>query len=167
MTDELKDQALTLLGKLDNDDLKNQVTQIQNIDPTEELRKEVLNFFKSRIVSISRSEQLKELVYTELTTMIQGGDLSFDQLLAVLSRIDHDANDSADSLLSIFRPGNNGESLLTELLNSKSDSSDLAKAFAQYSSEDLQAIENTMHTIRAITENNEAKPILEEDKDEI
>ena len=167
MTNELKDQALSLLGKLDNKDLKDQVSLIQNEDPTEELRKEVLSFFKSRIASISRSEQLKELVYTELTTMIQGGDLSFDQLLAILSRIDHDANDSADSLLSIFRPGNNGESLLTELINSKSDSSDLAKAFAQYSSEDLQAIENTMHTIRAITENTEAKPILDEGKDEI
>ena len=54
----------------------------------------------------------------------------------------------------MFRPTANGTSALTEIVRPSEDSSDIAKAFAGYTSQDLQAIEKTMHTLRVIQESN-------------
>lgn len=152
MNEDMKTQASMMLKKMDNPTLQSQVSRIQNEDPMEELKKEVLSFFKTKIAAIKRSEAVKELVYNQLESKIQGGELEFDQLMMVLARLDNGSNDSADSIISMFRPTANGQSTLTEIVRPAGESNDIAKAFANYSSEELQAIEKTMHTIRVIQE---------------
>lgn len=154
MSEDIKNQAAQMLRRIDNPTLQGQVTKIQNEDPMEELKKEVLSFFKTKIAAIKRSEAVKELVYNQLESKIQGGELEFDQLMQVLARLDNGSNDSADSIISMFRPTANGASALTEIVRPSEDSSDIAKAFAGYTSQDLQAIEKTMHTLRVIQESN-------------
>lgn len=154
MSEDIKNQAAQMLKRIDNPTLQGQVTKIQNEDPMEELKKEVLSFFKTKIAAIKRSEAVKELVYNQLESKIQGGELEFDQLMQVLARLDNGSNDSADSIISMFRPTANGTSALTEIVRPSEDSSDIAKAFAGYTSQDLQAIEKTMHTLRVIQESN-------------
>lgn len=154
MNEDIKNQAAQMLRRIDNPTLQGQVTKIQNEDPMEELKKEVLSFFKTKIAAIKRSEAVKELVYNQLESKIQGGELEFDQLMQVLARLDNGSNDSADSIISMFRPTANGTSALTEIVRPSEDSSDIAKAFAGYTSQDLQAIEKTMHTLRVIQESN-------------
>lgn len=154
MSEDIKNQAAQMLRRIDNPTLQGQVTKIQNEDPMEELKKEVLSFFKTKIAAIKRSEAVKELVYNQLESKIQGGELEFDQLMQVLARLDNGSNDSADSIISMFRPTANGTSALTEIVRPSEDSSDIAKAFAGYTSQDLQAIEKTMHTLRVIQESN-------------
>lgn len=154
MSEDIKNQAAQILRRIDNPTLQGQVTKIQNEDPMEELKKEVLSFFKTKIAAIKRSEAVKELVYNQLESKIQGGELEFDQLMQVLARLDNGSNDSADSIISMFRPTANGTSALTEIVRPSEDSSDIAKAFAGYTSQDLQAIEKTMHTLRVIQESN-------------
>lgn len=154
MNEDIKNQAAQMLRRIDNPTLQGQVTKIQNEDPMEELKKEVLSFFKTKIAAIKRSEAVKELVYNQLESKIQGGELEFDQLMQVLARLDSGSNDSADSIISMFRPTANGTSALTEIVRPSEDSSDIAKAFAGYTSQDLQAIEKTMHTLRVIQESN-------------
>ena len=154
MSEDIKNQAAQMLRRIDNPTLQGQVTKIQNEDPMEELKKEVLSFFKTKIAAIKRSEAVKELVYNQLESKILGGELEFDQLMQVLARLDNGSNDSADSIISMFRPTANGTSALTEIVRPSEDSSDIAKAFAGYTSQDLQAIEKTMHTLRVIQESN-------------
>ena len=154
MSEDIKNQAAQMLRRIDNPTLQGQVTKIQNEDPMEELKKEVLSFFKTKIAAIKRSEAVKELVYNQLESKIRGGELEFDQLMQVLARLDNGSNDSADSIISMFRPTANGTSALTEIVRPSEDSSDIAKAFAGYTSQDLQAIEKTMHTLRVIQESN-------------
>lgn len=154
MSEDIKNQAAQMLRRIDNPTLQGQVTKIQNEDPMEELKKEVLSFFKTKIAAIKRSEAVKELVYNQLESKIQGGELEFDQLMQVLARLDNGSNDSADSIISMFRPTANGTSALAEIVRPSEDSSDIAKAFAGYTSQDLQAIEKTMHTLRVIQESN-------------
>lgn len=154
MSEDIKNQAAQMLRRIDNPTLQGQVTKIQNEDPMEELKKEVLSFFKTKIAAIKRSEAVKELVYNQLESKIQGGELEFDQLMQVLARLDNGSNDSADSIISMFRPTANGTSALTEIVRPAEDSSDIAKAFVGYTSQDLQAIEKTMHTLRVIQESN-------------
>lgn len=165
MSEDIKNQAAQMLRRIDNPTLQGQVTKIQNEDPMEELKKEVLSFFKTKIAAIKRSEAVKELVYNQLESKIQGGELEFDQLMQVLARLDNGSNDSADSIISMFRPTANGTSALTEIVRPSEDSSDIAKAFAGYTSQDLQAIEKTMHTLRVIQESNAQQ--LAESKEDI
>ena len=165
MSEDIKNQAAQMLRRIDNPTLQGQVTKIQNEDPMEELKKEVLSFFKTKIAAIKRSEAVKELVYNQLESKIQGGELEFDQLMQVLARLDNGSNDSADSIISMFRPTANGTSALTEIVRPTDDSSDIAKAFAGYTSQDLQAIEKTMHTLRVIQESNAHQ--LAESKEDI
>lgn len=162
MSEDIKNQAAQMLRRIDNPTLQGQVTKIQNEDPMEELKKEVLSFFKTKIAAIKRSEAVKELVYNQLESKLQGGELEFDQLMQVLARLDNGSNDSADSIISMFRPTANGTSALAEIVRPTEESSDIAKAFANYSSEDLQAIEKTMHTIRVIQEANTQQSLKEE-----
>lgn len=164
MSEDIKNQAAQMLRRIDNPTLQGLVTKIQNEDPMEELKKEVLSFFKTKIAAIKRSEAVKELVYNQLESKIQGGELEFDQLMQVLARLDNGSNDSADSIISMFRPTANGTSALTEIVRPADDSSDIAKAFAGYTSQDLQAIEKTMHTLRVIQESNAQQ--LAESKEE-
>ena len=63
MSEDIKNQAAQMLRRIDNPILQGQVTKIQNEDPMEELKKEVLSFFKTKIAAIKRSEAVKELVY--------------------------------------------------------------------------------------------------------
>src|SRR5574344_2916974 len=86
MSEDIKNQAAQMLRRIDNPTLQGQVTKIQNEDPMEELKKEVLSFFKTKIAAIKRSEAVKELVYNQLESKIQGGELGFDQLMQVLAR---------------------------------------------------------------------------------
>ena len=165
MSEDIKNQAAQMLRRIDNPTLQGQVTKIQNEDPMEELKKEVLSFFKTKIAAIKRSEAVKELVYNQLESKIQGGELEFDQLMQVLARLDNGSNDSADSIISMFRPTANGTSALTEIVRPADDSRDVAKAFAGYTSQDLQAIEKTMHTLRVIQESNAQQ--LAESKEDI
>lgn len=163
MNSELKSQANQLLKRIDNPMLQSQVAKIQNEDPMEDLKKEVLSFFKTKIAAIRRSESVKELVYNQLEEKIKGGELEFDQLMVVLSRLDNGSNASADSIISMFRPSANGQSALTEIVRPSEESSDIVKAFAGYSSEELQAIERTMHTLREIQENNAQQTLKEKE----
>lgn len=163
MIDDLKTQATQLLKRIENPSLQEEVIRIQSVDPMEDLKKEVLSFFKTKIAAIKRSEAVKELVFNQLENKIQGGELTFDQLMMVLARLDNGSNSSADSIISIFRPSANGQSALTDIVRPADDSSDLVKAFAGYSSEDLQAIEKTMRTLRSIRESSEEKDICPEE----
>jgi hypothetical protein len=126
----------------------------------EDLKNEVMGFFKNRIASISRAERIKELIFAQFESDIEGGTLTFDQMMSLLMRLDRDNNDSADSIISMFRPAGNGSgSLLTDIVRPGSDKSDIAQAFAKYTPEELRKIDQTMRVIRDIVENGKSVEI--------
>jgi len=126
---------------------------IRERDAMEDLKSEVLAFFKNRMASISRAERVKELIFQQLESDIEGGVLNFDQIMSVLTRLDRGNTESADSIISMFRPtGNGGGSSLTDIVRPDTDKSELARAFENYSSEDLRKINETMKVLRDIVE---------------
>lgn len=156
MSDQMENDAEELLEALDVPVLAADARALQTIDAMDDLKNEVLGFFKNRISSIARAERIKELMYKQLESEIEGGELSFDQMMTLLMRLDRDNNDAADSLLRSMTGGNNGPSgggsIFTDIVRPGSDKSDLAKAFANYSPEQLRIINETMKVIRDITE---------------
>jgi hypothetical protein len=151
--DEIQ-EAEDMMSTLVNPGFLNEARSIQEIDPMEDLKIEILKFFKTRVASISRADTIKEMAYHQLEDMIQGGELNFDQLMGVIRQVANENNSSADSIMSIFRSqgGTNGGSPLQDMMRPLSDKGDLTKAFDNMSSEDLRKINTTMLILRDIVE---------------
>jgi hypothetical protein len=154
ISDQMEEEASNIMRALDSPALASDARALQVIDSMEDLKNEVMGFFKNRIASISRAERIKELIFTQFETDIESGHLNFDQMMTLLMRLDRDNNDSADSIISMFRPNGagGGGSLLTDIVRPGSDKSDVAKAFENYTPEELRKINETMKVIRDIVE---------------
>jgi hypothetical protein len=152
-SEQMNQEAQELMSAIESPALVHDAKALSVIDSMEELKQEVLCFFKNRIAAISRAEQIKDLVFQQLEHDIAGGELTFDQKMTVLMRLARDNNDSADSIISMFRPSGNGQgSLLTDIVRPGSDKSDIVKAFENYTPEELRKIDATMRVIRDIVE---------------
>jgi len=156
MSDSMENEAEELLNALDVPALAEDARALQTLDAMDDLKREVLGFFKNRIASIARAERIKELMYHQLETDIEGGALSFDQMMTLLMRLDRDNNDAADSMLRAMTGGNNapggGGSIFSDIVRPGSDKSDLARAFESYTPDELRKINETMKVIRDIVE---------------
>jgi hypothetical protein len=151
--DEIK-EAESVMATLEDPRFLNEARAIQQIEPLDDLKLEILKFFKTRVAAISRADSIKEMAYQQLEGMIQSGELNFDQLMGVIRQAANENNSSADSIMSIFRSqgGANGGSPLQDMMRPMSDKGDLAKAFDNMSSEDLRKINATMLVLRDIVE---------------
>jgi hypothetical protein len=143
-----------MMSALIDSNLLDEAKAIQQIDPLDDLKIEILKFFKTRVSSISRADAIKEMAYKQLEEMIEGGELNFDQIMGVIRQVANDNNSSADSIMSIFRSqgGPNGGSPLQDMMRPLSDKGDLAKAFENMSSDELRKINTTMLILRDIVE---------------
>jgi hypothetical protein len=130
------------------------LNEAKAVDPLDDLKVEILKFFKNRVASISRADSIKEMAYQQLESKIEGGELNFDQLMSVIRQAANDNNSSADSIMSIFRSqgGANGGSPLQDMMRPASDRGDMAKAFDNMTSEELRKLDTTMRVIRDIVE---------------
>jgi hypothetical protein len=154
MREDEVQEAGDMLSALADPRFLNEAKEIQEISPLDDLKFEILRFFKTRVASISRADSIKEMAYQQLEGMIQGGELGFDQLMSVIRQAANENNSSADSIISIFRSqgGANGGSPLQDMMRPPSDKSDLTKAFDNMSSEELRKINTTMLILRDIVE---------------
>jgi hypothetical protein len=150
------EQAQELLGALEVTSYKADATALQATDSMDDLKREVLGFFKNRISSIARAERIKELMYQQLEENIQGGGLNFDQMMTLLMRLDRDNNDSADSLLRAITGGNNGPNgggtLFTDIVRPGSEKTDVTKAFESFTPEQLRMVNETAKVLRDLVE---------------
>jgi hypothetical protein len=147
-------EAENILSTLSDSRLIGEVEVIREINPLDDLKFEILKFFKTRVASISRADAIKEMAYEQLEGKIRGGELEFDQLMSVIRQVANENNSSADSIMSIFRSqgGANGGSPLQDMMRPMSDKGDLAKAFDNMTPEELRKINTTMLILRDIVE---------------
>jgi len=157
---EFEQEAGNIINTLESPALINEARELQAFSEMDDLKKEVIGFFKNRIASISRAERIKELVYEQLEVNIQSGALNFDQFMTLLMRLDRDNNDSADSLLRAMtgsngNPGSGGSSLFTDIVRPGSEKSDMTKAFENYTPEELRKVNEVAKVLRDIIESGE------------
>jgi hypothetical protein len=153
IADQMDHEAMMLMDAMDTPALAADARAVLAVDAMDDLKKEVMGFFKNRIAAISRAEHIKDLVFQQLENEIPGGELNFEQKMTVLARLARDNNDSADSIISMFRPSGNGQgSLLTEIVRPEADKTDLAHAFENYTPEELRKIDQVAKVIRDIVE---------------
>jgi hypothetical protein len=151
--EQIAQDAEELVNVLESPVFAVEARAVQAIDAMDDLKNEVLGFFKNRMASISRAERVKELVFHQLERGINDNEYNFEQLMTVLMRLDRGNNELSDSIISMFRPaGNGGGSLLTDIVRPGNDKSELAQAFEKYTPEELRKVNETMKVIRDIVE---------------
>ena len=156
VAEEMEQDAQELVTVLENPVLLAEAQAVQALSPMEDLKQEVLGFFKNRISSISRAERIKELMYQQLEVDIQSGGLSFDNMMTLLMRLDRDNNDAADSLLRAMTGGNvaggAGSTLFNDIVRPDSDKSDLVRAIESYTPEERRKINDLANVLRDLVD---------------
>lgn len=156
--DKIEEAANSLLAEFsDNSKSNKDAEQIMNRDPFIELKLELFSFFKERIGRISSQEKLRESIEESLQAQIDGGSLTFDQLLTLYNSVSKQNSISADSLISLFKPTPGVPSILAANLSEKENDKDIfSELYDQFSSDQLQKIEklNKIFTVML----NEVKP---------
>lgn len=137
-------QAREVLSALEDKRFKNDALRAANIDSIGEMKENLIQFFKDRIGTIKKSDQLRDSLYEKLQGLIERDALNFEQLLSVYKLLGNENNTAADGLLSMFRPVPGAQSLFLEVSRPPDKDEEFKKAYKNYSAEELQTIERAM-----------------------
>jgi hypothetical protein len=145
--DGMKDaqtQAKEVLSALDDKRLKNDALRAANTDSVGEMKENLIQFFKDRIGTIRKSDDLRDTLYTKLQGMLERDELEFGQIIQVYKLLGNENNTAADGVLSLFRPVPGTPSLFLEVSRPPDRDEELKQAHKNYNTEELQTIERAM-----------------------
>jgi hypothetical protein len=139
-----QEQAREMLSAMEDRRFRNDALRAANTDSIGEMKENLIQFFKDRIGTIKKSDQLRDTLYEKLQGKMERDELTFDQMLAVYRLLGNENNTAADGVLSLFRPVPGTPSLFLEVSRPADKDEELKMAYKNYSSEELQTIERTM-----------------------
>jgi len=158
---EVQDEARKLAGALEDRHLKNDALRIAGLDPYEDLKQNLLQFFKDRVGIIKKKDDLQELVYQQFQTQLEAGGMNFEDLMTLYRALSHESNIAAESILSIFKPVPNAPSIFQDVSRPPDKDDEIKKAYSKYSAEDLQKIERTMVRLEQLAKADDAQIVTE------
>jgi len=160
----VQNQAREVLSALDDRKLKNDVQRAANTDSIGEMKENLIQFFRDRINTIKKSDELRDTLYDKLNGMMERDELDFDQLLAVYRLLGNENNTAADGVLSLFRPVPGTPSLFLEVSKPADKDEEIKTMFKNCSSENLQMLDRMMGHLAAIAKQGDGAKIIEDAK---
>jgi hypothetical protein len=151
-----QDQARDVLSALEDRRFRNDALRAANTDSLGEMKENLIQFFRDRIGTIKKSDELRDTLYRKLHGMLERDELTFEQMLSVYKLLGNENNTAADGVLSLFRPVPGTPSLFLEVSKPADKDEELKTAFKNYSAEELQAIERTMGHLASLAKQNAA-----------
>jgi|SRR5208282_679276 len=148
MNNETRGEVLSVIDGLNDKETKEDVRNIQRLNPVDILRISVFDFFKSRLHTIEKDEELKKAVENKLLEKIANNELNVAQLISLARGLRNDTTMAVDSLLSILKPVPNTTNPLMDRTGDDSDEKRLLEAFGNMSNEDSNAIEYLTRIVR-------------------
>lgn len=139
----------TLLNKLDRED--KEIKMFTETDPMLTLRKDILNFFQSIMVSVAKKECLKEKIESSFLDDLDTGELTLQERMSLYRLISSQASISADSVLGIFKPTPGAPSMLADKLSTESQEDHFDAMYNSMKPADLQKMDKLMKALQAIT----------------
>jgi len=151
---DIEKTANDLLEKFsDSSEEAKKVNKVLEYDPYVDLKKSLLDFFKDRMNRITVQERLKERIEQELETLVDNGDLTFDQLLRLHSQVAKSNNVSTDSFLTIFKPTPGAPSILAENLAKQDERKDeFDEMYESLSSEQLRKLDKLSKLLQVMSD---------------
>lgn len=109
MDDETKNDTQELIDNLNNPEIQNQVKQVTNQDPLEQLRLSLFDFFQNRLKAIEKEDEFENKIKEELVNKIDEGEVSTNQLMQLYNQVKGQSSKALEVLLDVFKPGQSGD----------------------------------------------------------
>jgi hypothetical protein len=138
MQEKARENAAALEGcRLKNGDLP-----AAAIDPLEDLKVNLMRFFKDKAAIIQQGDSLKSLLYQKFMEKVEKDDFSnFDELLKLFKIIGKETNAASGHVLGLFKPVPNTPSLFLEVSRPPDKDEEIKELYKNLSAEQLQSLE--------------------------
>lgn len=155
--DELKNEVKGVIEDLEDDDLQREVDHIRMKDPMQGLRDSIINFLETRLQVIDEEEQFRSVIKNAILSKVQNDSVSVPQLIQLLQTVDKDTVQSVESILSLLRPGNNGETSPIFHQNSGRQSDEMPSGFENLTPEQSELLDKLDRWIRSMESKEDGK----------
>ena len=132
MGNKIIDEVNSLVPKLRDKELEEDVQGIKSLDPISSLKICLFDFFRNRLNKIKKEDELFELTKKALMDKIKDGgpEITFSQLENLLLQLKKDSRSETNDILDLFKSSEegSGSSLITIIAggsNKGKDDSDL------------------------------------------
>ncbi len=111
------------------------------VDPIQDLRRNVFNFFTDRLDRIKKKEALLEKIQEALEDQVDGGTLTFDQLKSLFSSVSREQSSASEGIISLFRPVPGTPSIFANNIGNADHQDPYREAFNSMPPDKLQKID--------------------------
>lgn len=125
--DNFKDEAEKLIDIIKDKKDENQVVPKQ--DPMGDLTRNIFHFFTDRMHAIEKRESLVDKAQQKLEDFLDEPDISFDDVMAIYRLVSSKSTESAESLISLFKPTPGAGSPLAEAVSREKKEDDSVDNF--------------------------------------
>ena len=138
MNDSVKDNAQKLVQSLHS----TPATVVPE-DPMVGLQNNIIKFFKDRISTVRKQEELKDLVQSKLTLKVSEDELTFDELKSLFVTLSRESNSTSEGIIGLFKPTPGTQSPFAQNLSKapKSIDDDIDNFYQGLSAEERQKLD--------------------------
>jgi len=158
---DMEKEARDIAAGLEDKTLKSDAVRVANTDPLDDLKQNLVQFFKDRVAGIKRSDQLRESLYQRLLEQLEEGQLEFEQLMQLYRTLGNENNTAAADILNIFKPAPNTPSLFLEVSKPADKDDEIKKAYKNFESKDLQIIERLLGLVDQLGKKSQNATVAE------
>lgn len=127
------------------------------VDPINDLRKSVFNFFTDRLDRIKKKEALLEKIQEALEVKVDGGELTFDQLRSLFASVSREQSTASEGIISLFRPVPGTPSIFANNIGTPEHPDPYRDAFNSMPPEKLQKIDALFRFLESMGANIDAE----------
>ena len=152
----VQEEAVGLVQAMEDRQLRADATRIESIEPLDDMKQNLVQFFKDRVSIIKKNDMLRGLLYQKFQEKLENNELDYDDMLSLYRSLGNESNTASGDILSIFKPAPNAPSLFLEVSRPPDSDSELKKAYKSMSAESLQAIDRTMARLEQLAKEESA-----------
>lgn len=153
-----KKEVNTLIGALDDSKTVQESESLRIVDPLEELKINLFDFFKKRLKDIEHKEAFHKKVQAKIEEILQEGELTFEQLMQLSRLYQNQSHDDADSIIQLFKPVPGASSPLIDNISKEEEKKDdIQQFFDNLNSEQLQEMDSFYRLMKQVMDNQKGK----------
>lgn len=150
MTKDTEKKAKDLFDAISNDDIVQETNMITKLNQVDALRSDIFDFFKDRMMRIRQAEILKMKAQEALEDQLDTGELNFQQILTIFTTASRESRNSAEAIISLFKPVPGANSILADSLGNAQKPDDYEEMFESMSQDELRKIDGLYKMLKSM-----------------
>lgn len=150
MTKDTEKKAKDLFDAISNEDIVQESNMVTKISQVDALRSDIFDFFKDRMMRIRQAEILKMKAQEALEEQLDTGELNFQQILTIFTTASRESRNSAEAIISLFKPVPGANSILADSLGNAQKPDDYEEMFESMSQDELRKIDGLYKMLKSM-----------------